>query len=148
MANSALEESEDDMNPENQFDFWLGEWDARWSEDGSATNTVTRILDGKIVQEDFVAPDLHGMSFSSYDPERKLWCQTWVDNNGTYLDFTGTFEDGKIILSRDAVVRGEKCKQRMVWYDIEEQQFKWNWERSNDGGQTWRTLWHIDYTRK
>ena len=53
-----------------------------------------------------------------------------------------------MILSRDAVVRGEKCKQRMVWYDIEEQQFQWNWERSDDGGQTWRTLWHIDYTKK
>ena len=65
------------MNPENQFDFWLGEWDAHWGEDGKATNTITRILDGKIVQEDFVAPDLHGLSFSSYDPERKLWCQTW-----------------------------------------------------------------------
>ena len=22
------------MNPENQFDFWLGEWDAAWGEDG------------------------------------------------------------------------------------------------------------------
>jgi hypothetical protein len=23
----------------------------------------------------------------------------------------------------DAIERGEKCKQRMVWYDIEEKQF-------------------------
>jgi hypothetical protein len=51
-----------------------------------------------------------------------------VDNNGTYLDFTGTFEDGKMTLVRDAIVRGEKCKQRMVWYDIEEGQFHWNWD--------------------
>jgi hypothetical protein len=36
----------------------------------------------------------------------------------------------------------------MVWYDIEEQQFNWNWDRSDDGGQTWRTLWQIHYTRK
>jgi hypothetical protein len=71
-----------------------------------------------------------------------------VDNNGSYLDFTGTFEDGKMILVRDAVVRGEKCKQRMIWYNIEESQFDWNWERSDDGGITWRTLWQIKYTRK
>ena len=136
------------IHPENQFDFWLGEWDANWGEDGKATNSVTRILDLKIVQEDFVAADLHGMSLSSYDPERRLWCQTWVDSNGTYLDFTGAFEAGKMILARDAIVRGEACRQRMVWYDIQEQQFNWNWERSDDGVQTWRTLWQIHYTRK
>jgi hypothetical protein len=51
-------------------------------------------------------------------------------------------------LSRDAIVRGEQCRQRMVWYNIEESQFDWNWERSDDGGQTWRVLWQIHYTRK
>ena len=137
-----------DTNPENQFDFWLGEWEARWGEDARGANSITKILDQKVVQENFVAPDLHGMSFSVYDPERKLWCQTWVDNSGSYLDFTGAFEDGKMILSRDAIVRGEKCKQRMVWYNIEANQFDWNWERSDDGGTIWRVLWQIRYTRK
>ena len=136
------------MNPENQFDFWLGEWEAAWGGDGKGMNHVERILDGKVVQEDFNAPDLHGISISVYDPERKLWCQTWVDNNGTYLDFTGRFENGKMILWRDAIVGGKQCKQRMVWYNIEEAQFEWNWERSDDGGSTWRTLWQIKYTRK
>lgn len=137
-----------DIHPENHFDFWLGEWDAHWGEDGHATNTVTRILDEKIIQEDFVAPDFHGMSFSAYDAERQVWCQTWVDNNGTYLDFTGTFEDGKMILQRDAIVQGEPCKQRMIWYNITRDRFDWNWERSNDGGVSWRVLWQIQYTRK
>ncbi len=136
-----------DSNPENQFDFWIGEWDVTWGKDGRGTNRVERILDGKVVQEDFHAPDLHGISFSVYDAERKLWCQTWVDNSGTYLDFTGKFDDGRMILSRDAIVRGEQCKQRMVWYDIQEAQFNWNWERSDDGGQTWRALWQIHYER-
>ena len=136
-----------EFNPENQFDFWLGEWEARWAEDGKGTNHVERILDDKVVQEDFQGTDLHGLSFSVYDNVRRLWCQNWVDNSGSYLDFTGKFEDGKMILVRDAIVRGEKCKQRMVWFDIHEDQFQWNWERSDDNGQTWRTLWHIQYTR-
>ena len=67
---------------------------------------------------------------------------------GAFLHFTGRFDDGKMVLVRDAVVRGEACKQRMVWYDIEESQFNWNWERSDDGGQTWRVLWQIHYTRR
>lgn len=135
-------------NPENQFDFWLGEWDCTWGEDGKGTNHVHYIMGGKVIQENFSAPDLKGMSVSVYDPERDLWCQTWVDNSGSYLDFTGKFEDAKMILSRDALVKGEACKQRMVWYNIESNQFEWNWERSDDGGQTWRELWRIKYMRK
>jgi hypothetical protein len=136
-----------ESNPTNQFDFWLGEWEATWGENGKGANRVERILDGKIVQENFNAPDFQGMSVSSYDPERKLWCQTWVDSSGTYLDFTGNFKDGKMILMRDAIVSGEACKQRMVWYDIQKDNFEWNWERSDDGGETWRVLWQIHYTR-
>jgi len=137
-----------ESNPEDQFDFWIGEWEVAWGKDGSGANRVERILDGKIIQEDFIAPDLHGMSVSSYDPERNLWCQTWVDNTGTYLDFTGKFVDGRMILSRDAIVNGQACKQRMVWYNIEADRFDWNWERSDDGGATWRVLWQIKYKRK
>jgi len=134
--------------PENQFDFWLGEWQVTWGEDGKGTNRIEHILGGKIIQENFSAPDFQGMSVSVYDPERKLWCQTWVDNNGTYLDFTGKFEDGKMILVRDAIVRGEACKQRMVWYEIQADKLEWNWERSDDGGNTWRVLWQIHYVRR
>jgi hypothetical protein len=137
-----------DTTPDNQFDFWLGEWEAAWGEEERGSNRVERILEEKVIQENFAAPDFTGMSVSVYDPERKLWCQTWVDSNGTYLDFTGKFENGKMILTRDAIVRGEPCKQRMVWYDIEDNKFNWNWERSDDGGQTWRVLWLIHYTRR
>ena len=135
-------------NPENQFDFWLGEWEVTWGEDGKGKNHILRIMDDKIIQENFTAPDLIGMSVSSYDAERKLWCQTWVDNNGSYLDFTGRFENEKMILSRDAVVRGQVCKQRMVWFNINTNQLDWNWERSDDGGESWRALWEIKYRRK
>jgi hypothetical protein len=137
-----------DSNPENQFDFWLGEWNVTWGDDGKGTNHIERILDGKVIQENFTAPDLHGISVSAYDPERGLWCQTWVDNNGTYLDFTGKFDNGKMVLSRDVIVRAQAWKQRMVWHDIQENKLEWNWERSDDDGQTWRVLWQIHYTRK
>jgi len=136
------------MNPENQFDFWLGEWDCTWDDDGKAMNHVLRIMNDKVIQENFNGAGLIGMSVSVYDPERKVWCQTWVDNNGSYLDFTGGFENDKMILSRDAIVKGETCKQRMVWYNIQPDEFDWNWERSDDGGSTWRVLWQIKYKRK
>jgi len=144
---SSVENSMENQ-PENQFDFWIGEWEVTWGEDGKGNNRIERILGGKIIQENFSAPDLQGMSVSAYDPERKLWCQTWVDSNGTYLDFTGNFENGKMILSRDAIVRGEACQQRMVWHDLQNDRFVWNWERSDDLGETWRVLWQINYRRR
>jgi hypothetical protein len=134
--------------PETQFDFWLCEWEVSWGEDSKGTNHVLRILGDKIIQENFSSPDLQGMSVSSYNPNRELWCQTWVDNSGTYLDFTGKFEDGKMILMRDAVIKGQAIKQRMVWYNIEADQFDWNWERSDDEGKTWQVQWQIKYKRK
>jgi hypothetical protein len=36
----------------------------------------------------------------------------------------------------------------MVWFNIEADQFDWNWERSDDKGKTWRALWEIKYKRK
>lgn len=101
--------------PEDQFNFWLGEWDCTWGENSKAINNVVRIMDDKVIQENFSAPELKGMSVSVYDPERNLWCQTWVDNSGSYLDFIGKFEDERMVLTRDAIVRGEACKKRMVW---------------------------------
>ena len=134
--------------PENQFDFWLGEWDCPWGENGQATNRIERILDDKVIQENFDGGGLHGISHSVWDMERELWCQTWVDNSGSYLDFTGGSTDGQMILSRDAIVRGEACKQRMVWYNITEDEFDWNWERSDDDGVTWHIKWQLKYKRK
>ena len=133
--------------PERQFDFWLGTWNAVW-EGGEGTNQIEMGFDGKVVMENFTAPDLIGMSVSVYDPERKLWCQTWVDNNGSYLDFTGEFAGGKMILTRDAFMKGQSFKQRMVWFNIDANQFDWKWERSDDNGATWQVKWQIKYTRK
>jgi hypothetical protein len=136
---------------EKQFDFWLGEWECTWGEENKGANRVERILDGKVIQENFdggASMNLKGISHSVWDPERQLWCQTWVDNNGSYLDFTGGFNDGRMVLSRDAIVHGEACKQQMVWYNITDNEFDWNWERSDDGGKTWKVNWQIKYQRK
>jgi molybdenum cofactor cytidylyltransferase len=133
-----------------QFDFWLGEWNLNWGEDGAGTNSIHTILDGCIIQENFRSDPkmgLDGMSVSAYDRHRDKWVQTWVDNQGSYLDFTGEFKDGRMILQREALVDGRHFLQRMVWYNIASDKLDWNWERSDDHGETWRVLWHIHYRR-
>ena len=134
-----------------QFDFWLGEWHLTWGEQGRGTNRIEAILDGCVILEQFDgAPSttFKGMSISTHNSETGLWQQTWVDNQGGYLDFTGTFQDGQMILSRNAILEGRPVKQRMVWHNINPNHLDWSWERSDDGGNTWQTVWQIHYKRK
>ena len=42
---------------------------------------------------------------------------------------------------------GQPILQRMLFYNIRADSLDWNWERSDDGGQTWKTLWKIHYER-
>jgi hypothetical protein len=149
-----------DRPEQKQFDFWVGDWEltSPGAKSGGVVhhrNTVQRILGGCIVQENFVGsdapdqlPQLIGISVSVFEPNSGKWKQTWVDNQGGYLDFTGEFKDGQMILSREATrPDGSKVMQRMVWKNITANEFDWSWERSKDGGKTWEVLWPIHYKR-
>lgn len=141
----------------SQFDFWVGEWEANWEKNaqmpaGKGTNTIVKHFDGCVIEEQFDGVEmigLRGMSVSTYVPQAKQWKQTWVDNQGSYLDFTGEFKNGEMILVREATTpKGVKVHQRMVWKNITKEKFDWNWEASQDGGKTWKVNWAIVYTRK
>lgn len=134
-----------------QFDFWLGDWEVSWDSDGRGTNIVEAVLDGCVILENFDGgPEtgLRGMSVSTYRPQTGKWYQTWVDNQGNYLDFVGGMQGKKMILAREAREAEGPLHQRMVWYNVEANSLDWNWERSEDGGETWETLWHIHYLRR
>ena len=133
-----------------QFDFWIGEWDASW-EGGKGVNNVSKILDGCVIFEEFDASfssKLVGKSVSVYNPRAGNWQQTWVDNSGGYLDFIGKWEEDKMILSRSVDIKGVITMQRMIWYNISQDKFDWNWEKSTDNGKTWTVSWKINYTRR
>ncbi len=142
---------------QRQLEFWVGEWDLTWpgekqGEVGHGTNTVRRVLETCVVEENFSgesAMHLRGMSVSIFDTRAGKWKQTWVDNEGAYLDFVGEFKDGQMILARDAVrADGTKVIQRMVFKNISHNEFDWSWEASKDGGKTWEVQWPIHYKRK
>jgi hypothetical protein len=136
-----------------QFDFLLGEWDCTWHADGVkqvATNSVYLDLDGKLVVESFdgrPSIDFQGLSFSVYDRSARCWKQTWVDSEGSYLDFAGSFENGVMELRRDGEVEGAPASFRMRWENIERDSLDWSWQRSDDDGKTWTALWEIEYRR-
>ena len=137
-------------DPARQFDFWLGDWDVTW-DDQRGTNSVTAILGGAVIQEQFDArpsADWQGLSLSVYDARRAEWRQTWVDSNGNYWAFTGGFADGRLTLATDDLRDGRPGKLRMTFYNLAAHSFDWTWERSDDAGATWNTLWQLHYQRR
>jgi hypothetical protein len=134
-----------------QFDFWIGEWNLEWGNSSKGRNVIEKTLEGCVITENFdgtPAIPLRGMSVSTYNPRLGKWQQTWVDNQGSYLDFLGEYKDSRMMLQRRATVNGKEVLQRMVWYDIMKDSLQWNWERSEDEGKNWTVLWKIKYLRK
>jgi hypothetical protein len=142
---------------QKQFDFWVGEWELTWpgakdGQVGHGTNSIRRVLDSCVVEENFSGGDamhLRGMSVSLFDLRAGKWKQTWVDNEGSYLDFVGEFKDGQMILAREATrPDGTRILQRMVWKNITPNELDWSWESSKDGGKTWQVNWPIHYHKR
>ncbi len=145
-------------NPENLFDFWIGEWEVSWEEPEGATgkgvNIVEKTLDGRVIEENFRITEgqnegFKGTSISVYQRRTNTWRQAWADNQGGYYDFTGRAEGDKRIFQTSVkeLENGRKFTQRMVFYDISEDSLTWDWESSEDGGETWTLNWRIKYKR-
>jgi len=136
---------------ETWFDFWVGSWEVTWTDTngsaGNGVNTVSKILDNMVIQENFevragAMKGYRGMSLSVYDPKRRSWHQGYADNQGGYFNFIGQREAEKRIFKTETVTQKEnKLIQRMVFYDITDNSFLWDWESSDDDGETWKLNW-------
>lgn len=139
------------------FDFWVGKWEASWTEAdgkiGKGTNTITKILDNTVIQENFkidegISKGYLGTSISVYNPQKKTWHQGYADNQGAYFNLIGERQDDKRIFRTEMIDRGEKrIILRMVFYNIKEDSMMWDWESTEDGGKTWKLNWRINYKR-
>ena len=110
----------------NYFDFWVGHWDLTWDEGdgnkGKGVNYVEATLGGKVIQENFEATKgqsigFLGTSLSVFNPQKKQWKQTWVDNQGGYLLFYGIIDGDKRIFQSKPVDRNGKSLLH-EWYSM------------------------------
>ncbi|MBI1333617.1 MAG: DUF1579 family protein [Armatimonadetes bacterium] len=140
--------------PETQFDFWVGTWnlDIETRRDPSVKewtktkgkNVIEKILDGKVVQENFSGGALTGKSWSVYSPATKSWRQTWVDNSSGYIVLNGKWEDDKMVLY-DQPPQGAK-HHRMIYQDVKKDSFEWLWEVEAGDGK-WEPVFKCHYHR-
>jgi hypothetical protein len=140
------------------FNFWIGDWNVTWDNadgtKGHGHNRVIKLMDGAVIEENFEeAPDappprLIGKSLTVQEKTSGKWRQSWVDNQGGYFAFTASVDGDKRIFATDArVTNGKSTIQRMVFHDIRQDAFTWDWESSTDGGSTWSLHWRIHYSR-
>ena len=131
------------------LDFWIGDWTVSWP-GGTGTNQIRRILEDRVIEEVFECHgedgSLYGRSHSVLDSADGRWKQTWVDSSGAYLDFVGIVVDGRISFQRRAL-DSRNVLQRMVWLDVHDDHFRWEWQRSVDDGVTWEVSWPLQYQR-
>lgn len=139
------------------FDFWLGDWEASWQENGSVKvlgeNHLSRDFKGWVIHEQFKVNDgaskgFEGASWTVFNKREQKWLQTWVDNGGAYMAFDGKLDGNNRIFERTTIdKKGNSLMQRMVFKDIKPESFTWDWESSADGGKTWKLSWQIFYKR-
>ncbi len=138
----------------SKLDFWVGEWNLSW-QGGKGKNIIEKKLNGRVIQENFEITEgnnmgFTGISISTFNGADQQWHQAWADSNGGYFNFTGEMDgDTRIFKTTEPRILPNNTSVlfRMRFYDITEDSFMWDWERSTDGGKEWQLSWRIQYTR-
>jgi hypothetical protein len=138
-----------------QFDFWVGDWNVLDAQGQPAgTNTITREMEGCVLQEHWVAagtPPQVGSSFNTWSPTLRKWHQTWVDSTGGFLLLQGGLESEAMVLAGEMPGRdGTRVQHRIAWtrpYPGKDD-VRQLWESSRDDGKTWTVVFDGRYVRK
>ena len=135
-----------------QLNFWIGKWDLFTNGSQFGESHVDTILDGYVIQEDFVEfpPDpFHGINLTTFNPDTNKWEQTMVDNQGHHSFFVGEFKENKMVFIRNFKnKKGENRIQRTMFYNISKNNFDWTFDASSDEGKTWKVFYTVHYVRK
>ncbi|MBI1780243.1 MAG: hypothetical protein HYR66_02595 [Sphingobacteriales bacterium] len=141
-----------------QFDFWAGEWNVFDTKGAKAGDSkISIILDSCVILEEWTSTAVtngfrySGKSFNTYNAATKQWQQTWIDNAAGTTEFLrGEGSDGKIILYADKVVGadGKSFLRRLTFTKLSEDKVRQFGERSDDGGNTWKTEYDLEYRRR
>ena len=133
-----------------QLDFWVGEWDVH-NEKGEdvGKSHIQRILGGCVILEEWTgARGYTGKSFNFVDPVSGKWRQTWVDDRGGKIEFTGSLEGKDMIYFADANEGGKEFRRRLTFFNLGPDRVRQFSERTYDGGTTWHTEYDFVYDRK
>lgn len=137
--------------PNKDLDFWVGEWTVTDTTPNAknpiGTNSIKRIYGGKVIQETFKMGTFEGQSWSVFNPQTKIWNQTWVDNSGGYIAMHSLKVNGNLAIQTLPNKAKPNSLNRMVFTNVKPDSFTWIWEATQDGGKTWKLSWRLQYKR-
>ena len=132
-----------------QFDFWIGEWDAKNPQGVTVgSSSIQLILGSCVIFENWSTPVMNGKSFNIYDTKDKKWHQTWVDDKSTFTHYIGELKDGKMVYIAENINNGKKTLARMTFSLLPNGDVRQFGENSADEGKTWTTGFDLTYSRK
>jgi hypothetical protein len=134
-----------------QLDFWVGEWEVQGPKGKTiGASSVQLILSDCVVFENWTGGGgVAGKSFNLYDARTRKWKQTWVDDHGGMLEFTGEFKDGAMRYMGESTAQdGKPVMDRLTFFPLAEGRVRQLWEQSADKGKTWNTIFDGTYIRK
>lgn len=132
-----------------QFDFWIGEWDAKNVQGVTVGSSSIQLILGQcVIFENWTTPVSSGKSFNIYDTKDGKWHQNWVDDRGTYAHYVGELKDGKMVYVADTVRNGVKTLAKMTFSKLPNGDVRQHGESSADEGKTWTTTFDFTYVRK
>ena len=152
IPNSVIAQKENEtMNPSRQFDFWVGEWNVYTEESLVGKNKIVFLQNQNVIQENWVSEkeNFTGTSYSFYNPKTTKWHQIWIDKNGNNLLLTGTFSEGKMVLtsSLDSNMGEPNSKHRITWTQLTNGDVKQVWESTTDDGKNWNVQFQGIYKK-
>jgi hypothetical protein len=133
-----------------QFDFWIGRWDV-YLPDGSRAgeNVIESVSGGCALLESWSGRGgFSGKSLNHFDRAGGKWHQVWIDSSGSRLDLLGGLAESAMVMYSRPDGAGDKgVLQRISWTPASDGTVRQLWERSDDGGLYWKTLFDGRYVR-
>jgi hypothetical protein len=141
--------------PENrQFDFWIGEWNAVATSDGTPAgdSRIELSLGDCVIVENWTSKNspYAGKSYNVYNVGEKRWEQFWVDNSQGMIQFFGTLKDGimDFYTADNPQPNGTTLKRHLQFIPQGPDTVRQFSQGSNDHGKTWAVEYDFTYNRK
>jgi hypothetical protein len=137
---------------QRQFDFWIGRWEVFTPDGKKAGDNRIEPIDGgcALIERWQGVGGFSGTSLNSWDARAGQWRQHWIDNQGGLLRLAGGLEGQRMVLAStepDPTRPGRSLRQRISWTPLADGAVRQLWERSDDDGARWTTVFDGRYVR-
>ena len=125
-----------------QLDFWVGEWDVHDPAGHLVgSSSIQLVVNDCVVLENWSGTlGGNGKSFNFWDAPHRRWQQTWVDNHGGVLQYTGGLVGGSMRYTADG--------KRLTFAPLPGGKVRQLAETTADGGKSWSTSYDFTYSRR